>query len=48
MNKLLTFRQVKRLFKGDSLKLTNLKSQRGNIFNAEIFHEDNGVSLEYI
>jgi len=48
MNKLLTFRQVKRLFKGDGLKLTNLKSQRGNIFNAEIFYEDNGVSLEYI
>ena len=25
MNKILTFRQIKRLFKGDELKLTNLK-----------------------
>ncbi len=48
MNKLLTFRQVKRLFKGDGLKLTNLKSQRGNIFNAEIFYEANELNLEYI
>jgi hypothetical protein len=48
MNKLLTFRQIRRLFKGDGLKLTNLKSQRGNIFNAEIFYEADGVSLEYI
>jgi len=48
MNKLLTFRQVKRLFKGDSLKLNNIKSQRGNIFNAEIFYLDNELNLEYI
>ncbi|MCD4757867.1 MAG: hypothetical protein K8R39_06310 [Arcobacteraceae bacterium] len=48
MNKFLTFRQVKRLFKGDGLKLNNLKSQRGNVFNAEIFYETDGVSLEYI
>jgi len=48
MNKLLTFRQVKRLFKGDELKLTNLKSQRGNIFNAEIYYINNELNLEYI
>ena len=48
MNKLLTFRQIKRLFKGDGLKLSNLKSQRGNIFNAEIFYVNNEVNLEYI
>jgi Zn finger protein HypA/HybF involved in hydrogenase expression len=48
MNKLLTFRQIKRLFKGDSLKLNNLKSQRGNIFNAEIFYNNNELTLEYI
>jgi len=48
MNKLLTFRQVRRLFKGDSLELKNLKSQRGNIFNAEIFYIDNDLNLEYI
>ena len=48
MNKLLTFRQIKRLFKGSSLKLNNLKSQRGNIFNAEIFYTDSNISLEYI
>jgi len=48
MNKLLTFRQVKRLFKGDGLKLNNLKSQRGNIFNAEIFYTNNELTLEYI
>jgi hypothetical protein len=48
MNKLLTFRQVRRLFKGDELKLTNLKSQRGNIFNAEIFYLNNELNLEYI
>ena len=48
MNKLLTFRQIKRLFKGDSLHLNNLKSQRGNIFNAEIFYTNNELSLEYI
>jgi len=48
MNKLLTFYQIKRLFKGNSLKLSNLKSQRGNIFNAEIFYTNNELSLEYI
>ena len=48
MNKLLTFQQAKRLFKGDGLKLNNLKSQRGNIFNAEIFYHDNQLSLEYL
>ena len=48
MNKLLTFYQIKRLFKGDGLKLLNLKSQRGNIFNAEIFYTNNELSLEYI
>ncbi|PIF04730.1 MAG: hypothetical protein CSA86_00825 [Arcobacter sp.] len=48
MNKLLTFRQIKRLFKGNSLKLNNLKSQRGNIFNAEIFYINNDLNLEYI
>ncbi len=48
MNKILTFRQIKRLFKGDGLELINLKSQRGNIFNAEIFHINNEISLEYI
>ncbi len=48
LNKMLTFRQVKRLFKGESLQLTNLKSQRGNRFNAEIFYTDNELSLEYL
>jgi len=48
MNKLLTFKQIRRLFKGDELKLTNLKSQRGNIFNAEIFYVNNELNLEYI
>ena len=48
MNKLLTFRQVKRLFKGEGLKLENLKSQRGHIFNAEIFYTNNELNLEYI
>ena len=48
MNKLLTFRQIKRLFKGDSLQLNNLKSQRGNLYNAEIFYTDNDLTLEYI
>ncbi len=48
MNKLLTFRQIRRLFKGDSLELHNLKSQRGNIFNAEIFYTNNDMSFEYI
>ena len=48
MNKLLTFKQIKRLFKGDGLKLNNLKSQRGNIFNAEIFYVNNELNLEYI
>ena len=48
MNKLLTFKQIKRLFKGDELKLTNLKSQRGNIFNAEIYYVNNELNLEYI
>jgi len=48
MNKILTLRQIKRLFNGDELKLTNLKSQRGNIFNAEIFYVNNELNLEYI
>ncbi|MEA2050969.1 MAG: hypothetical protein U9O56_09600 [Campylobacterota bacterium] len=48
MNKLLTFAQIKRLFKGNSLKLNNLKSQRGNIFNAEIFYIEKELSLEYL
>jgi hypothetical protein len=48
MNKMLTFRQVKRLFKGDSLQLNDLRSQRGNRFNAEIFYCDNQLSLEYL
>jgi DNA-directed RNA polymerase subunit RPC12/RpoP len=48
MNKLLTFAQVKRLFKGDELKLENLKSKQGNIFNAEIFYIDKQLNLEYI
>ncbi|MEA3513749.1 MAG: hypothetical protein U9R37_09130 [Campylobacterota bacterium] len=48
MNKLLTFRQIKRLFKGDDLKLTNLKSQRGNIFNAQIYYIKNEMNFEYL
>ncbi len=48
MNKMLTFAQIKRLFKGDGLKLRNLKSQRGNIFNAEIFYSNKELNLEYI
>jgi len=48
MNKMLTFRQIKRLFKGDELKLNNLKSSRGNIFNAEIYYIDKELNLEYI
>lgn len=48
LNKMLTFAQAKRLFKGDSLKLTNVKSSRGNLFNAEIFYEGTELSLEYL
>lgn len=48
MNKILTFRQIKRLFKGESLTLNNLRSQRGNIFNAEIFYTHNELTLEYL
>ena len=48
MNKMLTFAQVKRLFKGNELKLTNLKSRRGNIFNVEIYYIDKELNLEYI
>lgn len=48
LNKMLTFAQVKRLFKGDSLKLTNIRSSRGNTFNAEIFYEGKELSLEYL
>ena len=48
MNKMLTFAQVKRLFKGESLKLNNLRSSRGNIFNGEIFYTDKELSLEYL
>ena len=48
MNKMLTFQQIKRLFKGNSLKLNNLKSKRGNIFNAEIFYSEKELSLEYL
>ncbi len=48
MNKMLTFRQIKRLFKGDELKLTNLRSSRGNIFNAEIYYIDKELNLDYI
>lgn len=48
MNKILTFKQIKRLFKGDELKLTNLRSSRGNIFNAEIYYVDKELNLDYI
>lgn len=48
MNKMLTFRQVRRLFKGDELKLTNLRSSRGNTFNAEIYYIDKELNLDYI
>jgi len=48
MNKLLTFAQIKRLFKGDDLKLDNLKSKRGNIFSAQIFYNEKQLNLEYI
>ena len=48
MNKQLTDQQIKLLFTGNGLKLNNLKSKRGNIFNAEIFHVNNEVNLEYI
>lgn len=48
LNKLLTFRQVKRLFKGDDLTLNNLRSSRGNVFNAQIFHNGDELSLEYL
>jgi DNA-directed RNA polymerase subunit RPC12/RpoP len=48
MNKLLTFKQIRRLFKGDSLELKNLKSKMGNIFNAEIFYTNHDLNLEYI
>jgi hypothetical protein len=48
MNKMLTFRQVKRLFKGDELKLQNLKSRQGNVFNAEIYYIDKELNLDYL
>jgi len=48
MNKILTFAQIKRLFKGNELKLTNLKSRQGNIFNAQIYYINKELNLEYI
>lgn len=48
MNKNLNLTQVKKLFKGVSIKLKNLKSKRGNIFDAEIFYNDNELSLSYL
>ncbi len=40
--------EIKQLFKGNSLYLKNLKSKKGNIFNAEIFFDGNEIGLEYI
>ena len=48
MNKTLNVTQVKKLFKGGSVKLKNLKSRAGNVFNAEIFYNDKELSLEYL
>ncbi len=48
VSKELKLSEIKQLFKGESLYLKNLKSKKGNIFNAEIFFIDKEISLEYI
>ncbi len=40
--------EVKQLYKDNSLYLKNLKSKKGNIFNAEIFFDGSEIGLEYI
>ncbi len=48
VNQVLKLSEIKQLFKGDSLYLKNLKSKRGNIFNAEIYFDGKELDLEYI
>ena len=48
VNKDLKLPEVKQLFKGESLYLKNLKSKKGNMFNAEIFLSNKELQLEYI
>jgi len=48
MNKNLSLNQVKKLFYGNGVELHDLKSKKGNIFNAEIFYNNGDISLEYI
>ncbi len=48
VNRELKMPDIKQLYKGESLYLKNLKSKKGNTFNAEIFFMDKDISFEYI
>lgn len=48
VNKELKPFEIKQLFLGKSLYMKNLKSKKGNVFNAEIFFTHNDLTLEYI
>jgi hypothetical protein len=39
---------IKKLYKGESLYLNNLKSKKGNKFNAEIYFEGLNIEMEYL
>ncbi len=48
VNKTLKLPHIKQLYKGESLYLKDLKSKKGNVFNAEIFFEGQEISMEYL
>ncbi len=48
VNKELKLNEIKKLFKGEPLYLKNLRSKKGNVFDAEIYFDGKEIELEYI
>ncbi len=48
VNKELKPFHIKQLFKGESLFFKNLKSKKGNCFNASLFLENQELQMEYV
>ncbi|MCK5111293.1 MAG: hypothetical protein KAQ94_07205 [Arcobacteraceae bacterium] len=48
VNRELKLNEIKKLFKGEPIYLKNLRSKKGNVFDAEIYFDGKEIELEYI
>lgn len=48
VSKTLKLPQIKQLYKGESIYLKDLKSKKGNVFNAEVFFDGQEIDIQYL